>query len=424
MKIFKGKFKKVYLFGMTAACIGIICWLVFFWLRLDAFEKSIPENVASQIFSQYFEGSDFQKLYQWEKSSFSDLESSSNYTAYLLEKAGGREMRLQSIRAVFDDTKKFAVFSGGDIFAEFELRQDDGFFGKIWELSGVNTFIRTIEPFEIIVPEGYSVLVGGMPVSQSYKSSSAVQCIFAGSHDIYTIENMISHPVVEVREGGGTARTLTYNEDANVYSAIPTVQAKVLEGFTLYINGIPVSDSFLTAEGERAAETDRLRLTRKTYTFYSNFDDPELTVKSLSGIEGSLVYTEDGNFFQEIVYDSELEALHKDYAIDAAMTYARFITNNSTLAELRRYFEAGTPIFEVIRTTEVYWYTTHLSYWFENVNASEFVKRDEDTFSARVTFDQFIRRTARDLHQFPLDVTLFIRNVDGRFLVYDMISNA
>jgi hypothetical protein len=100
------------------------------------------------------------------------------------------------------------------------------------------------------------------------------------------------------------------------------------------------------------------------------------------------------------------------------------MTNNSSLAELRGSFETETATYEALRKSEVYWYTDHIGYWFENIEASEFFDHGGDVFSCRVTLDQYIKRTETDTRLFPLDITLFFRNVNGKYLVYNLIGNA
>ena len=422
-KVFTKKFTKVYLIATACAAAVIIGWFALFWLFLDSYEKSVPENVASQVFGMYFSEQSADKLYAREKSSLSEFETLSSYAAYFSEKAAGGAMRMHSVPSSAEDIKRYAVFSGNSRFAEFELKQSAGFRMQIWKLSDISVDYDYFETFDIVVPAGYAVYVNGSRAGGTHKTEAEVQTLLAGLNDIYTIEGLLAEPAVEVRPAGGASLTLSYDADDKEFSAIPKITADILDIFSLYINGHKIDDSFLIREGIRTAETDRLRLSRKIYSVPVVFDEPEVRVVSEAGIDGVIIDKGESGFVQEVAYDSGLEARFTDLAIDAATTYAKFITNNSSLAELRRYFETGTHIYEVIRTSEVYWYTTHAGFWFENIAASEFFTSDGETFSSRVTFDQYIRRNAANLHMFPLDVTLFFRESSGRFLVYDMISN-
>jgi len=421
--IFTRRFRKIYFILMAVAAFGIVCWFMFLWLRLDTYEKSMPENMAARVFEQHFSELAFDKLYEWEKPFLSELETLEHYTAYMSEKVGNGERSYRILPESTETLKKYMVLAGNDIFAEFELEQRSGLFGLIWELAGIATISERIETFNIVVPVGRAAFVNGKQVSDSYKTADGIDSPLMGRYDTYTVSNLIARPEVGVRFGDGV-KPLAFDSEANEYSAIPVVRADILDNFTLFINNVPIDESFLIAEDIRTDETDRLRIARKIYKVNCAFEDPDILVINTAGTAFHLKEAGTGNYIQEIIYDIDLETKFRNFAVDAAKTYAMYMTNNSSLAELRKYFETGTQTYDNIRTSEVYWYTDHIGYWFENEEAMEFFEQDAGHFSCRVTLDQYVQRTARDLHHFPLDVTFFIRDNNGQYLIYDMKSNA
>ena len=78
----------------------------------------------------------------------------------------------------------------------------------------------------------------------------------------------------------------------------------------------------------------------------------------------------------------------------------------------------------MVYSSEVFFFTEHQKSYFENETASDFFEWDNDIFSCRITYDNYILRTAGELFCFPLDVTLFFRRVGKQFMVFDMIINA
>ena len=199
---------------------------------------------------------------------------------------------------------------------------------------------------------------------------------------------------------------------------------EILEGFTLFVNDMEIGDDYLIAEGIRKPEADRLNLKYKRYQIATNFGI--FAIKAVDGAnrEGALAGGVKQTFFQEIVYDSELLAKYGKLAENAATTYAKYMTNNAKLSELREFFETGTATYDALRKSEVHWYTDHIGYRFENIEASEFYDHGGEVFSCRVTLDQYIKRTETDTRRFPLDITLFFRKAGGHFLVFDLIVNA
>jgi len=425
-KVFSAKFKKAYLVMLAVLSALIVCWLVFVWVNLNIYEKSNPGNVASSVFNQYFRELDFDKLFAMERSSFSELETLDNYTAYLKQRAGTGSRNFISV-PLSEDTegvKKYVVFTESAGFAEFELKEKAGVFGKVWELSSVRTVFDKINAFNIVVPSGSSVHVNGRHVSANYKTGDKIFCEMAGVHDIYTISGLAARPVVEA-SSGGRMRALSYDSEFNEYSAIPVLTADIIDSFSLFINGIKVEDSFILRDGIRTDETNRLRLHRKIYRVpYGLGGQPDVSIVSITGKESAIIDDGNLNFVQKIVSDADLERQYKDLAIAAAKTYAEFMTYDTGIRELQRYFQTGTQIYNNIRTSEVYFYTPHIDYWFENINASEFLARENDTFSCRVTFSHYVRRNAQQLNLFPLDVTLFFRRSGAQYLIYDMIINS
>ena len=409
---------------MVAATLCITAGLAVFWKNLDKYEKSQPGYAAEQVFTQYFKEIDFDTLYELEKPALSDFEIYGNYMAYLKKKAGDTPRSFRSAPTGLPDMKKYAVYADDNLFAEFELKHIEGHGKQGWALAGVHTIFTKIEDFYIIAPAGFPVYVNGKPADNRYKAAGVILNPMASPADVYKISGLIAEPAVEVRYGNGDTEPLAYNAANNAYIYARTITADILPGSSLYINSVKADDSFIIREDIRSEETDRLGLNRSRYRITDCFDKPAVHVVDRSGSEGVIREMGDWTYIQEVLFDTELQGRFGAFAINAAKEYARFMTNNSSLAELRKYFETGTRLYDDIRKSEVVWYTDHIGHWFENAAVSEFYRQDGEAFSCRVTFDQYIQRTERDIRVFPLDVTLFIRGGGEKFLVFDMISNS
>ncbi|MCL2277137.1 MAG: hypothetical protein FWC21_04505 [Treponema sp.] len=423
-KVKFSKFKKIYLItvaSLTAVILGVFTYL---WVSMTIFEKSSPDNVAFHVFNQYFREFAVNRLFAMERSSLSNLESLESYSAYLTKKAGNREWNFRNISSETDSIKRYAVFADGAGFGEFELSERKGIFGSAWELSAVRTVYDYIDALKIVTPADTDVYVNGKRLDKNYIKDAGLFNIMAGSYDVYSVPGLITTPVVEARVGGHS-RTLVYDNELNEYSAIPVITADIVDSFTLLINGVQVDDSFLLRDGVRTDETNRLRLHRKIYRVPFGSGEPlNVSVVNPAGTETAINDSGNNFYYQEIAYDSGLETQFRQLGINAAQTYALFMTLNTNLTGLQRYFQTGTLIYEVISTSQVYFYTPHINQYFEKVTASEFLPRGDDSFSCRVTFEHHVWRTPTEPFVFPLDVTLFFRRVGNQYMVYDMISNA
>jgi len=419
-----GKFKKIYLISVAALTAVILGVFVYLWINMATFEKSSPDNVAFHVFNEYFREFAVNKLFTMEKSNLSNLESLDNYSEYLTKKAGNRDMKYQSMSSDTSGIKKYAVFSDGAGFGEFELTERKGLFSPVWELTAVRTVYEYLDAFDIAAPAGSDIFVNGKRLDKNYIKSEGLFNEMAGTYNIYSVQGLISTAVVEARIGGIT-KTLAYDSEFNEYSAIPVIIADIVDTYTLMINGRRISDSYLLKDGIKTDEMNRLRLYRKIYRIPFGLNEPvNVSIAGINGTENAISDSGNLHFIQEIVYDSNLEAQYRQHCISAAQTYALFMTLNTNLTGLQRYFQTGTQIYEVIRTSEVYFYTPHINQYFEKVTASEFFARENDTFSCRITFEHHVWRTAYEHFVFPLDVTLFFRRVGSQYMVYDMISNA
>ena len=431
MKILTGKFGKIYLALTAVLTAGIACWLVLLWLRLDVYENSVPENAAAQVFNRYFKELAFDKLFALEKSAVSKLETVDSYTAYVTEKAGSGKRNFikipedMELPADFSAAeKKYLVFADGVRFAEFGLEEKTGVFGKTWKLSGIRTIFDTADTYTVAVPVGCDVYVNGKPLGDDSKTGNGLSGVMAGTYDIYTISGLIARPVIDAKINKRSI-DVTFDGETNEYSAIPVLMVDIIESFTLFVNGIQIDDSFLLRDNIETAETSRLKLHRKIYRIpFGLGGEPYVSIVSVAGKEKILENSGDHHFVQQIVSDPDLEGQFKDRAINAAKTYSMFMTMDTNIRELQKYFESGTRIFRMVYSSEVFYFTEHQKSYFENETASDFFAWDNDIFSCRVTFDNYILRTASDLFCFPLDVTLFFRRVGEQFMVFDMIINA
>ena len=428
MSIKTTNFKKIYFSTMAVLTAVIVFWLVFIWMRLDTYENSIAENAAKRVFNQYFKELAFNKLLELEVTYVSKLETLENYTAYLTERAGSGERKFAKIQEDPENPspgiKRYVVFSDNTGIAEFELKEQAGIFGKAWKISGVHTVFENIEEIKIIAPAECDVFVNNKSVGKNYKTSAGLSSAMSGTYDIYTLSGLIANPVIEAK-ANGRVMDLTFDSGANEYSPIPVLTADIINSYTLFINDVQIDDSFLVKDGIKTEETDRLRLNRKIYRIpFGLSGEPNISIVSAAGKEGIIKNSGDLLFVQEFVSDIDLEKQFKERAIAAAKTYSRFMTFTTTIRELQRYFESGTHIYQMIRTSEVYFYTPHRDNWFENENATEFFERENETFSCRVTFDNCLRRATNEQFRFPLDITLFFRKIGSQFMVYDMMINA
>jgi hypothetical protein len=405
-----------------------------FWRYLETYQTgedaklglSKPDAIADGVFDEYFADFDYERFYNAEGANRSEFESFEHYAAFINEKTEGKQLEYISVPSGSADIKKYAVLAGDAYLAEFTLKtQRDSADKPLWAFDGVRTvYDRVLEPFDIVVPENSKVFINGVPVSGDYVTNYEIPSFFEGPHTRYNIANLLFEPKITAFLPDGTETELLYDGAENAYSQPPKViTADVLSDSVLYVNGEKAGNEYIINGnvGDDAAARMKMRYVR--YRFAGSFG--RLTLLAESSLGRLFILSGSGGIYkQEIRYDEELRERFADFAGEAAKTYAMYMTNDSSLTAVRKYFESGTETYEAIRTSEVYWYTNHIGFNFENIEASEFYRHDAETFSCRVTLDHYVVRTQTDTRYFPLDVTFFIKVSNGNAMIVEMISNA
>ena len=135
------------------------------------------------------------------------------------------------------------------------------------------------------------------------------------------------------------------------------------------------------------------------------------------------VVESDKLYYTKLVYDEELKAEQSEFVIEAAKRFAAYMQNDTTLAKLTPYFEKGTALYKSIRSTLQWAVIDHDSYDFEDVEASDFYRYDENTFSCRVKLTHILKRNRLEDYRDFMDATFYLRKINGKYLIYDRTNN-
>ncbi len=218
------------------------------------------------------------------------------------------------------------------------------------------------------------------------------------------------------------------NSVSTLYQKNESVAVRIYKGSKVFINDIELTDSYITTNN---ITTDSCKHVPEgvngimlcEYSVDGLLLKPNVKVINRHGNESTLVYDDKDNIYvEEITYDTPTDEIIK-LATDAAQTYAKYITLDATLYNLSKYFDTTSNTYRNIRVSEIKWYTAHIGYEFENVELKEYYIYDENTFSIRYSCNHQVYRTKTEKHTFPLDLTLYFKNINGTFYIYDMVSN-
>ncbi len=204
---------------------------------------------------------------------------------------------------------------------------------------------------------------------------------------------------------------------------VTTVKVKLPKTYELKINGKTVDASYITEKDIKSESCDYMPkgvtgLLYDEYTVKGLLPNPEITVTS-DGKTAILTEKEDGSFFTEPINDASLEAGLSDYVITAAKAYALYLQNDGTLENMAQYFDKSSDLYKRIKSNQMY-VLPHNGCYFKNISVSEFYKYDTNIISCRVKMEQVLRSTYNTEYSDFIDITLFMSEKNGTYLIYNM----
>lgn len=222
--------------------------------------------------------------------------------------------------------------------------------------------------------------------------------------------------------------TWLLNTVSTNYQKNESVAVKIYKTSKLFVNDKEITDDYLTTDDITTESCERVPdgvtgILLREYKVDGLLLQPNLKVINRHGNESNLVFDEESQMYvEEITYDVISEDI-KNRAIGAAQTYAKYITLDASLYNVSQYFDTASNTYNNIRISENRWYTYHVGYEFKDVELKEYYIYDENIFSIRYSCNHYVYRTGTEQFLFPLDLTLYFKNINGTFYVYDMISN-
>ncbi|MGN1120965.1 MAG: hypothetical protein ACI4RV_01280 [Eubacteriales bacterium] len=201
---------------------------------------------------------------------------------------------------------------------------------------------------------------------------------------------------------------------------------RILDSSTLYLNGMKVSDAYMTErvplENAACLPEDVPAPEWVTYSVRGLTKAPEALVTDRNGNHPTLTAAENGCFYEEILYDEPEKEL-VDRLTAAAKQYAKCMQNDASKASVLTYFEKGTDLYNSIRTAENMFVWDHSGYAFEDESIGEFFRYDENTVSVRIAFTHILKKAGSADYRDRTDITYFAHNVDGKYLIFAMHNN-
>lgn len=192
--------------------------------------------------------------------------------------------------------------------------------------------------------------------------------------------------------------------------------------YTVYINGIPLDESYTTLSCETAAETylpDGLHGYRwEQQEITGLLFEPEISVLDENNNPVTLFYSAETDIYTtSIPTTPDMTEEEQELIVAAAEARALFAIRAINSTELRQHFDPNSQAYADVCDT-VAFRETYKSYEFEDVTLSDFYRYSDELFSVHVSLKLKVTVKKNDVSTYLLDITyMFEKNSSGHYTV-------
>ena len=343
-----------------AAYIG----LQFLQSWLIDYEAAQPTVKAEQVFTQLFTDPDWEALYVSAGAQDSAYEGKEEYVAYMEEKVGDSQLTYLEASAGLSGDKKYVVRLGNEKVATFTLTDRN------------NVGAASLENLENIadIPDW---VLGSVEVFFEREGS-------------YLIEKV--------------------------------------DGHTVYVNDVALDDSFTIQIATTVAAEEYLPIgvtgaSMCTQEITGLMALPTITVFDEKGVQMDVSYDEATRTFTEQTEANTITDDEQEVALKAAETYCLYMIEKASRADIAKYFDASSDVYNTITRLGDLWMQGNNGYRFMNESVSEYSRYSDDLFSVRVAVTLNVTRTDGTTKDYEFNQALFFRKqATGKWLCFEMTN--
>jgi hypothetical protein len=268
-------------------------------------------------------------------------------------------------------------------------------------------------------------------------SSRSLQATFTGDHREYTVYSgvipfakfVVAKTTEKSKFGFAIWGIGRINPIPAAFATRVSVDAFVLKGSELLINGKPVERRFFVREGGPLDAAAHLppHMTDLAYDMYTVGDlfyEPTVSATDRDG--RTSVLAKDGDTYREELQYSPVPDDLQTLARDALLAYCRFSTNDGNLNTVGRFFDRYAPVWDdvLVLSSWLWVYPRHTGYDYQDLTIEDYYRYNDDAFSVRAHATQIIVRSGTESLTYPIDFTMyFVKQAGGAYLVYNLVSH-
>lgn len=213
--------------GVALALIAMVFGLAYLRGVLADYEAVQPQYEAERIFDRYFRVPDYAELVGMSEmpGNLSPFETKDSLADAFDALYGGAEMSYAQTTGSLDGSLRYLVKAGGKKIAVFTLAPGAGEKSQYgfdrYALSVVELYIRPTERVTVSVPEGSTVYLNGMAVSEDYCTARGIETESCAhmpdgvpgiTYATYTVNALLRAPEVTVMTEKGETAPLRRDE--------------------------------------------------------------------------------------------------------------------------------------------------------------------------------------------------------------------
>ena len=327
---------------------------------LADYEAAQPTYKAQQVFDQLFTDPDWGALYVSAGAKDSAYEGKDEYVAYMEQKVGDSKLNYMETAGGLSG-KKFIVRLGDEKVASFTLKDTKNVSVKL-DLTNLDS-------------------LGAIPDWQLDRVE-----VFFQRNGSYRIVKM--------------------------------------DGYTAYVNGVALDDSFTIMEATTIAEqylpSGLTGVSMCTQEVTGLMEKPEVTVNDENGNPVEVTYDEETRTFTARTESNTMSEDQKEVALEAAKINALWMIEEvKDRGKVAKYYDASSkPYDDIVHLGEL-WMQGHAGYEFKNEEVTKFAAYGSDMFSVYVSLDLDVTRKDGTVKNHDFAKTLFFKNISGSWKVVE-----
>ena len=352
--------------------VALIIGLLVLRSVLAAYEDSQPIHKAEELFDNYFETRDFEKVVELAKVESTTYETPQEIAALMRAASQGKDLIL------------YPVASGEN---------------------EANYAVSLVEPEPSKNEEGDSLTV------QTVNPVAKLATMYFARNEEPGKYGFYSYHFVKLKIE---------------LSGKESVKVRIPSDYTLFVNGreIPKNgeDAFLPTVYNDFLPAGVPGVYYTEYQFTGLYLEPVLSCRNSAGETVEMQKGEDGVVTAPLTYSEELKEQHSAFIIAGVKAYMARMSDDGGLGAVSRYWDTTSAYYRQIRENPSVFVWDHNGCSFKDAVTENFLKFDDNTFCCHVKLTQLLHMNGREDFTYQFDEILFLKkNAQGYWGIYNHV---